>query len=124
MGALVERARFVRDAAGNKPPETGEGLEVQVVLQPPCCHVGPDPVACQRPYRGQIVADDRGSRLRSQGPERHQIPAAIWPCVRLGMETPSGGGPSLGRSGAPGLATFPPGRGRRPERGGGAPSGR
>jgi hypothetical protein len=34
MGAFVERTFLVRDAARNDAPEAGEGLQVQVILDP------------------------------------------------------------------------------------------
>jgi hypothetical protein len=64
MGAFVERARLIRDAAGNNTPEAGEGLEVQIVLQPPRGHVQPDLASGQRPNAGQIVGDHRHLAVR------------------------------------------------------------
>src|SRR5262249_22988793 len=76
MGAFVERALLVRDAAGNKPPETGERLEVQVVLQPPGREVESGSRAGESADHGQIVADHPHLAVRETG-----------------IETPSGGGP-------------------------------
>jgi hypothetical protein len=49
VSAFVERTVLVRYAAGNDPPETGERLKVQIVLQSPRRQIESEPGAGKRP---------------------------------------------------------------------------
>jgi hypothetical protein len=86
VGAFVERAFFVRDAAGNDPSEAGERLKVQIILQPPGRKVESEPGAGQRQARRQIVADHRHLAMRETryGDAFRRRPAARGDPMRFG----------------------------------------